>query len=220
MGLSNVGIDLTTYLSTISAGNLRTSAGVNYVNGNLDKILNGSNAALSQQYDMQDIVSNETQRLSAKQQQIDNALTGKNRMIALNENYREKYARYNWIMIVVVITLALLVFLIMIQRYFIFIPSAIIDLLIAVLLASSGVYIVWVVVDISNRDNMNFSELNLTAPPLDGNAITGNAILNTGMNLNLNTCLGSACCATMEDWNPEIGQCVGNLRTGILITNR
>jgi hypothetical protein len=219
MSLTNAGIDLTTYLSTISAGNLITSAGTNYVNGNLDKILKGSNAALSQQYDMKQIIDDEQSRLTTKKSQIDNALTGKNRMIALNENYREKYARYNWIMIVVVITLALLILLIMIQRYFIFIPSAIIDLLIAVLLASSGVYIVWVVVDISNRDNMNFSELNLAIPPLDGNANTGNAILNTGMNLNLNTCLGSACCATMEDWNSEIGQCVGNLRTGDLITN-
>ena len=211
------GLSLTRYLNTINltGGNATIpydTTGVNEINSNLTNILNSGNAALSQQYDMQDIVSTEKTRLDAKQKQIDNALTGKNRMIALNENYREKYARYNWIMIVVVITLALLVFLIMIQRYVIFIPSAIIDLLIAILLASSGVYIVWVVVDISNRDNMNFSELNLAAPPLTGNANSGNAILNTGMNINLKTCIGSGCCATINDWNPEIGQCTGNLK--------
>ena len=203
--MDRAGANLQTYLRTINVENTNQAPYLNAVNSSLNTILNDSNMSLIQQYDMNDIVSQETDRLDLKKTQVDNALIGKNRMIALNESYKEKYERYNTIAIVIVITLAVLILLIIFQRFFIFIPSAIFDLLIAILLALSGIYIIWIVVDILSRDNMNFAELNLRDPAI----VNGNLSASGPNNnyLNMNYCVGSDCCKNDTVWDSTIGQC-------------
>jgi hypothetical protein len=144
-----------------------------------------------------------------------------NRLAALNSNYIEKISRYNWMAIVIVITLGLLLILIMVQRFLTFIPSAIIDLLIAALLASSGIYIIWIVVDITNRDNMNFRELSIKDPPLPINLLNTKTALSShesqvsGSTLNGNdgACIGKACCAVNDYWDTTNIKCSSDTPT-------
>ena len=148
------------------------------------------------------IINAETTRLQEKKKLVDSAISGKQRMEFLNENYFERNAVYTQIIITIVICLGLFIMITLLQRYFPIIPSVITDLLSGLLFSGMIIYICWLLYTIYIRDNINFSEIRLVSPPIntgiiDGNLMAGKPSVNN--NINLFTCIGSSCCKNGAD---------------------
>jgi len=138
----------------------------------------------------------EQTRLNAKQQNIDQALQGQNRMIALNDSYVKKYSKYNQIIMVIVLIILLVLGAILLPTYVPAIPSAISDIII-VLAIGVGIIIVYVLyADIQKRYSLYFDKLNIPAP--NTKDISSNLMdksLNTNQARDLNgVCIGPECC--------------------------
>jgi hypothetical protein len=155
----------------------------------LQQVAGGQNAAYT-------ISQIEQTRLNAKQQNIDQALQGQNRMIALNDSYVKKYSKYNQIIMVIVLIILLVLGAILLPTYVPAIPSAISDIII-VLAIGVGIIIVYVLyADIQKRDSLYFDKLNIPAP--NTKDISSNLMdksLNTNQAWDLNgACIGPDCC--------------------------
>ncbi len=157
------------------------------------------------------IIDAETTRLNEKQELVDSAISGRQRMEFLNENYFERNAVYTQIIITIVICLGLFIMITLLQRYFPIIPSVITDLLSGLLFSGMIIYICWLLYTIHIRDNINFSEIRLVSPPIntgviDGNLLAGKPAVNNS--INLFTCIGSACCKNgVDGWDVEKSIC-------------
>jgi hypothetical protein len=153
------------------------------------------------------IVINEQDRLEEKQKNVDTALFTQNRMIEFNESLRKRYADFNYIIIVFVIGFAIIFLLIMLARFFTFIPVYPligVVLFIVIFLSLKKYY------NISSRWNMDYDKYNLKPPVLQntnlylklGQGGTGQDQGTQGQ------CVGSQCCSTETVWDKLKNSCV------------
>ena len=196
---------------------------INSLKSNLDQIhidyTNANSAgatALSHQSAIKTIVDDEKTRLDAKKEKIDNAIDGQQRVVMLNDNYRQKYAQYNNVYVVVVITLVLIIAISMASKYFTFIPSFVFDILIIFIFAAA-LYICYLIfVDIRSRDKMDFNKLSTGMPkistPAEIEASKALAASNGDLlgSINLNGCMMNSCCSDGTRWDETAGRCIPN----------
>jgi len=199
---------------SISADARVVSGKINTLQQSLDSIYNdyaasnaNSSSVLTEQQRMIDIVSKENDRLQLKKSNVDDALTGKKRMVDLNESYRLRNASYNNILITVIITLVLVLVLRFISKMLPFLPSWLFDILIAVVICG-GLYISYIIyLDILSRSKMNFNELALNGPPIIGNAELKKSMEDAAKagnllgSINISGCIGSDCCGPNTYWD-------------------
>ena len=198
--------DPTNQLSIIQSTN-------NDINTNLLNASGSANALADHQVDMQKIVDDERSRLNDKKTQIDTALIGQQRIVSLNDSYRQRYSQYVNVIIVIVVTLALIITINIISKIFTMIPSLIFDLLIIVIL-SAGIYLCYtIIININSRSKIDFNKLDLQPPKVltaDEIAAAKNTASKSGNLLgtvNLNGCVGPVCCGTGTTWNDELAIC-------------
>jgi len=149
----------------------------------------------------------EKDRLDKKKELIDKAEFSQNRQQELNESYRKRYVYYNYIGVVVVITLLVYLALVMIQYFIPIIPSAIIDVATMFIFAFIIIFVIYNLIIIYSRDKLNFDKINndnaniISASELEKqrqkDISSGNLI-----GVALPTCSGSACCSTGTRWDP------------------
>jgi hypothetical protein len=183
--------------------------------GDLDTLYNSysttnpsSNETLTHQQQMIDILDREQSRLENKKTGIENAYNTQKRLIELNESYRQKNAEYINILIVVIITILLYLALILISRYIPFIPSIVINLLIAILFASSIIIISIIISKITSRDSMNFQKKIFVPPYIQTGNVYGSGVSFNPSNAGLPVyCVGENCCGNGTEWNPTFGNC-------------
>jgi hypothetical protein len=150
----------------------------------------------------------EKERLDKKKELIDKAEFSQNRHQELNESYRKRYMYYNYISVVVVITLLVYLALVMIQYFIPIIPSAIIDIATMFIFAFIIIFVVYNLIIIYSRDKLNFDKINndnaniISASELEKqrqrDILSGNlsgAAIGPG-------CVGAACCSTGTRWDP------------------
>jgi len=170
---------------------------------------------LDHQNKMSDILKTEQDRLIAKKAQIDNEITGKQRMIDLNESYRKKQSQYIYILMILVIVLIVYICIVKIKQFIPDIPDSLIDLLLIALFSFTIVYIYILVRGIFNRDNLNYDNLKLGPPP----GASSSDVLNQqrkaaqsgdllGSIANPNICVGQSCCAVDSTWDSGIYKCI------------
>jgi hypothetical protein len=153
------------------------------------------------------VIDNEKDRLEKKKDLIDKAEFSQNRQQELNESYRKRYVYYNYIGVVVVITLLVYLALVMIQYFIPIIPSAIIDIATMFIFAFIIIFVIYNLIIIYSRDKLNFDKINndnaniISASELEKqrqkDISSGNLI-----GVALPTCSGSACCSTGTRWDP------------------
>lgn len=169
-----------------------------------------ASAILSNHDNTQEIINNETARLNKKKQSVDDVITSKERMIQLNNNYIERMAQYQKMMIALIIGLAIWFVIFLINRV-IPIPSAIFTLILIIVFVVIGIYCFNVYLVIINRDPMNFDKLNIV-PPVTTNLTKTDTNSNGDVNLlgalNLGLCYGSSCCSTGTVWDISAQLCV------------
>jgi hypothetical protein len=168
-----------------------------------------SSVALDHQNKMMNIIETEKTRLEQKKVGIDNAYFTQKRLIELNESYREKNMKYITILIIIIITIVIYLALLMISKNLPFIPTGIINVLIALLFAISFIIVCVIIARINKRDPMNFQKLLFVPPKTQtGNVystVSGNVFMS---DFNFNNCIGSSCCGNGTVWNSTYGNCV------------
>jgi len=205
-----VGSDINTLQNNL--GNVYT----NYLSAN-----SSVNYALDHQKDMQTIINTENDRLNAKKQQVDNIISSQQRIVELNESYRKRQSQYIYIIIVFVIALILYIFIVKLKIFLPFIPDAVIDLLLILLVGAAVVYIIYIYKNISYRDNLNYDNIIVGPPPsqdASGIILSQQAASASGNLLqsvyNPNNCVGQSCCSANSVWESSIYKCIDKCDSG------
>lgn len=206
------------YLADLSAISVNPDATSNYrtLSTKLNDLYNSyntsvapaSSVALDHQNKMINIIEDEKNRLNQKKVGIDNAYATQQRLIKLNESYREKNMKYINILIVVIVTIIIYLALLIIGRTITFIPEIVIIILMGILFAVSFIMIAVMYANIQKHDHMDYQKLLFVRPPITTGNVYGNVSGNSiGFGIPV-TCIGNACCGSGTTWNPMYGNCM------------
>jgi len=180
-----------------SVGAYLTSLNTNIATHTTNLATNQSNLreiAASQNV-MYTMTQNESDRLDRKKKNVDQALDGQNRMITLNDSYVKKYAKYNQIIMVIVLVILVIFGAIMLGTYVPAIPSVVNDL-IMILAVGIGLIVIYnIYMDIQRRDSLYFDKLKLSTPDVSGNIdLSSNDINSDQAFIFSGGCFGEDCC--------------------------
>jgi hypothetical protein len=159
------------------------------------------NGILSNQTATSKIISDEHARLQEKQQSIANASAGIQRMTDINYNYQKRYWDYTKIVIIWTVILALYLILQILQSYFPFIPTSLIDLLILVAIIVGFIYSFWIYNNLLHYDPSYYGKISPKPPIKPGDGTLTNAQISAEGGLTSSTvaqatsCDGPSCCA-------------------------
>jgi len=201
------------YLGNLNASDPGSAAIINNVQSNLDTMYKdyidshiSTDAGITYQKKMMDIVNSEKERLHQKKQSVDAAIFGQKRAVELGNSNRLRQSSYTNLLLILIVTLVLFVAIMIASTYLTFIPQVVYDIL-SIIVISVGIYVgLYSFLDIQSRNNMNFNELNL--PGLN-NSVAGNSVATgNGSMFNLITgstgCVGSDCCDNITTkWDNE-----------------
>lgn len=198
------------------------SKSFNTISSNLDAVYSNvqtasgiSSSILTNQNDMKEIVNTELDRLQKKKTNVDSAIQGQNRMIQLNNSYREKYAYYIQTMVIIVIILIIYIIISLLKKRFEFIPEFVFDILVFILGVITIFVIYFSVVNINSRDNMDFSKLNFNPPNIPSteeelkkqrqNSLEKGDLLGSIQGVG---CVGNKCCSNGTQWDSGNSVCI------------
>jgi len=189
------------------------SSNLNDLYSNFGSSTISAEGVLEKQGDMIQIINQEEDRLNKKKEDIDNAYTGKQRAVQLNESYRRKYHQMMKIIMVIIVTLVIFIFVTFLSKKFPFVPSFVFEIL-SIIIISAGIFIVYfMTISMLKRSPTYFDELYLQSPGTGGNTVvsTGSSdIQNLLGGINLNQCIGSSCCDIGTHWDTGNVRCIGN----------
>ena len=182
-------------------------------NASFQKANQSSAQVLERQNDVMHILDNELNRLSAKQQNVDNALEGKRRGSFLNDNYRERYSHYTKIVFIFILTLVI-VYLLNSSKDFIPLPTFVINFIIVIIIVIAVTLCYYNFMTILVRDKIYFDELNLSPPDVTTKEdptvpgkiedISYSKVSVPGFGL----CIDSDCCSTGTVWDADTYSCI------------
>jgi len=197
-----------------NTGNISQTA-LNPLYQNYNIASNSASALLSNVTDMSNILMFETDRLNQKQQSIDTAISGQQRIISLNDSYRQRYSAYTNIIITAIITLTVIIAISIIGKLLSFLPSFIFDVLSIVTFLLGFFVCYYSYLDINKRSNMNFNQLQLdppsmpTASQIDASQAAAANVGDLLGSIDLNACAGSICCDNITTiWDSGSSKCV------------
>jgi len=181
--------------------------------GILDLLKNNEvNYVLTQQDNVNGIITAENNRLNAKSNSIQQAKTSQDRLIALNQNYSNRYNQYNYIIIIIVIALILFLGITLIQRNMEEPPTNLFTFLTVIIFGFAFIYIIIIYNRIMSRSNMDYDQLNISTPlsaKLNENqqqsASEKGDLL--GSIISEDACVGATCCKTKTTWDPTSQSC-------------
>ena len=190
-------------------------------------------------YSPDQIVSNELNRITKKKHDIDDEYNTQKRLLGFNNSFNDRYSYYISMLYVTIGALVIFIILTVIGNIFP-IPSIIIDILAIILICGTAAILLSYYITISNRSQMNFSELELPSPYNDKMSFNNDnnlAILNnnnknaTQLSLFGNVslgCTGPDCCETADTsttnnkntvWDPLLRKCIRQGFTNMEITD-
>ena len=174
---------------------------------------NAVNYVLTQQDKIQQIISQESDRLDTKSNSIDQATQSQQRLISLNQNYSSRYNQYILMVVVIIVALVLFLGITLIQRNMENPPAGFFTFLTVLIFGGAFVYVIIIYNTIMSRSNMDYDQLNIQTPmPLTGAALTAQQTANTESGNLLGgvmagDCIGASCCATGTTWDPTSQSC-------------
>jgi hypothetical protein len=188
---------------------------LNMISNNLTTLYNNfknasgsSNALLTNQTDVKNIVDTELKRLEEKKTNVDTALEGQKRMVQLNESYRQKYMYYTRVVVIVVVFLILYISISIASNYLTSIPETLFDVIYFILGLLFLFIMYFFYLDYSNRDNIDFNKLSFGPPniPASANQIQEqqrNALKLGDLlgSIDVTGCIGDKCCSDGTKWD-------------------
>lgn len=170
---------------------------------------------LHKQADMQNIINNENDRIQQKKALVDNAIQGQQRMLILNDSYRQRNVQYRELILVAIITLALFIGIIFLKNNVSFIPEWVLNILTVIIIGGGIVYGLQTYYGkIASKNNVYFDHIDL-APPAsftETSADKAKKQLDAQKAGNLlgtvDICTGASCCATGTIWSDVSMSCI------------
>lgn len=178
-----------------------------------------ANALYSQQKNMIDILNKEEERLNLKKDKIDSALSGKQRILELNESYRARNADYIHILSVFVFALTIVLIVNRILNAFA-VSSTISNIIYIIILSITIIYMIMKYIEISARDTLYYDKLDLKPPKIltpeeikkqteqkadDAKYSNVSDLIGT---INVSGCIGASCCGGDTVWDADNSVCI------------
>ena len=211
------GIQTTTGAGDASAAN-GIAADLKVADMGLDKMNSLSSgqtqAILSNQATVQNIVDTEKGRLDEKADSIKKAKVSQERLIELNQSYSKRYGQYIYMLQVIVVALLLLFAISLVKKFIPDFPSGLTDTLTILIIGAAICYCIYIYNGILGRDNMDFDKIasdspNLLTPAqiekqLAANQKSGNLL----GSVDLGYCFGESCCGDGSKWDAATQMCI------------
>ena len=144
----------------------------------------------------------EVRRLQEKQQSADEITHSNERLAALNDSYRKRYAKYVQMLMVLVSAFAIYLAVVLLQKLFPVIPQVAIDIVTIVLIFLVAFYLFNAGMELYSRSLINYDELDL--PAYDSSGVDVTNLAKKGQvfaGVNGNVCVGEECCPNFYDKN-------------------
>lgn len=177
--------------------------------------VNSSSAQfLSNQNDIAQIINSENSEIKDKLAYVNGNVTTKKRVLELNESSRLRTAAYTSILLIIIFGLASFAFIAILSKTFTIIPETVYDIAIVLIIAFCGFSAYYKYLEIMNRDNLNFNQINQPNPEILTAAQIEKQNSKKGYHgdllgsLNLKQCLGESCCGAETVWDQMTGKCV------------
>ena len=198
---------------------VQTITDINTSLSGLSKNLTNANSSirptLTYQKEVKTILNRENARLTNRKIAIDAAYDGQKRMINLTNSITAKNQAYNYMLLIVVLTL--FGFLLIKMLYSVeAIPSFLLDILSVAVISIGIIYCFYLFIDIKRRSNMDFNQVSLAEPAnktphqitkeQQANVKSGNLLKIN----NVDNCQGSTCCPSDSTFNDKYKICVAN----------
>ena len=168
---------------------------LNVLNQSLQDNIGAYTAIAAQQQEVNSILSNYETDLLGNVDYLDTANTQQQRLINMNRSYSKRYEHFNKITYSIILATLIIIALIYEQKLLGFIPEWINTILYVIIIAVCGIYIMFTLVDVYSRQDMDFDKIKQKAP-IGANGNDGDSASN---NKNENdvtpsTCQGASCC--------------------------
>jgi hypothetical protein len=175
------------------------------------KNVTSSSVLLEQEMTAIDVIENELNEAKKRINVIDTKKNNKLRLVEINTYYGKRYNAHSRIMKSIILTCIPILILTILSNYGI-LPPNLYMFLVGIVIIVGVIIIGYQIIDISNRDNMNWDEydwyFDRAAAPSDSTVVTDGS-KNPWENLSL-TCIGSACCYEGSTYDNDTNICVPN----------
>jgi hypothetical protein len=185
-----------------------------YIYSDYDQANKYSAQVMTNQQQMNDIVSTELTRLNEKKQSIDNALSTRERVSQLNDSYRQRYMQYTKMIAVFILALVCFILINLLGKFLPIIPSIVIDISNVVILCATCIILYNIYANIQSRNKLYFDRLNLDPPTIitpdqaaqnkKSAGLSGNLL----GSVNLGGCIGKDCCSAGTYWDLSSSTCL------------
>ena len=186
---------------------------------NYQQNVSSSRNVLNDQMVSVDIIENELNNSKKRLNLLKEQKTNKIRLVEINTYYGKKYSAHKEIMQIIVIMCIPILILNVLANKGLF-PSKL-NLLINLIIIVIGLYIIiYKIIDISNRDKMNYDEYNWyfnkkNTPTSSSYEVTPNEDTNSNANsdpwsMPTSTCIGIECCNDNSKYDEVKNKCIPN----------
>lgn len=169
---------------------------------------------IAQQNEVKIIMEKEQTRLAKLEQEYYDNSTTQKREVLMKKNSSQRMKQYNYFMIVIVFAISLLVFLTLIQKQLTFLPDTLFLILRIIILAVTIIWGYTILLEIENRDPLNYDKLHLEKPNVDSpeevakkqkEAEKQGDLLASVAGMK---CTGESCCDVGTKWDSDKMMCV------------
>ena len=170
-----------------------------------------SRDALVEQQFAIDIIEDQMNETKKKMKALQDEKYNKLKLVEINTYYGKRYSSHTKLMQMIVLTIIPVLILAILQSKGI-LPSAVFAILTSFIIMIGGYNIWWKLVDLSNRDNMDFDEYNWyfdksKAPALNTDVPTGSTA-GDPWEIKRGECIGPNCCGEGSSYDASQNLCV------------
>ena len=171
---------------------------------------------LGQQISAIDILENELNESKRRMNLIDSEKNNKMRLVEINTYYGKRYTAHANLMKTIILTcIPLIIFATLNNKGIL--PNALFSFLSIIVLVIGLIFIIVQILDIANRDNMNWDEYNwyfdkntAPSPQYTTDSSSSSSSTSNPWETPTITCIGSACCAQDSTYDASLNICVIN----------
>ena len=175
-----------------------------------------SQGSLSEQTQIIDIVENQLNQAKQKLSLLETEQNNTLRLIEINDYYGEKYSEHSSLMkYIIFMMIPIIIITFLFNKGLL--PKMIYYILLGIIAIIGCIFIVYRLLSIWNRDNMNYQAYSWSFNAKDAPSTINNSNNNDpwlSNNSLLGTCIGDNCCASGMTFNTTTNQCVSSCSSG------
>ena len=178
------------------------------ISGLYEHALSNSKGTLSQQTRIIDTVEKQLNQAKKKLHYLETEKNNKIRLIEINDYYGQKYSEHSSLMKYIILMLIPIIII-----SFLFnkglLPRTIYLILLVIIAVTGSIFIIYRLLSIWNRDNMNYQEYLWSF-----NVKNAPSVVNTddndpwSANLSIGTCIGDNCCSNGMTFDSNTDKCI------------